>query len=468
MSHFSFLQRFLIWCVACDIELLKSCDQTLHIKYRILGGLVLTPAILACISGGYFVYTIFNSYNIALVFGLLWAMIILNFDRYLIITLKKTSSPIKDLFSVSVMLRMILAGFISYVIAQPLVLALFSPNIERLVFLEQEVEFQKSKAAFDLKSSELSSDIERLNTNSINLQSPSPNTVTMTDMENKLSGQLEQARKDLNNAQLGLSDEVAGKNGKPGEGPIYRALKVRVDTLQASITSLDGQLKTEREKTQTLRTNQLNSNHTALDTNLKNTNELIAIKNKELESLTTDKNTHLSKLNEHSHMDFLTLENKLDQLKKTNPNVKFWERLLTLLLFAIDLFALLLKVLGDPDDYDAKKKRIVLFADNALAISIKAFETTEPIRLENARQLMEYVVKMEGLDQLCNFEVQKLDLLQLRVIDLCEKKQTFEKTISKQYNRRLIDDSLFSEIILSYNHINEMATKKLFDILKSA
>lgn len=464
---FNWLQLFLIWCAGCDRQLLKSCDRTMHIKYRILGGLVLTPALFAFMSGSYFVHTIFQSYYIAIIIGLLWSLVVLNFDRYLIITLKKTQHPIKDLFSVSVMLRIILAGFMSYVVAQPLVLALFSPNIERQVWLDQQTDFNQLKSKYDQEIKTLSDSIEELNRTNAKMQSPELSASTMTDMETELLRQLTQAKIDLSTAQHELADEIAGKNGKKGDGPIARALRLRVTSLEQSITDLNGKLATERQNNQALRQAKFSSNQEQLSQTMAINTQQITTKDKELQGKIKERNEKLALLGTHDVMDFLTMTNKLDQLKEENANVRFWERLLTLLLFSIDLFALLLKVLGDPDEYDAKKKSISMIIDGQLIAERLAFEHLESSRLKYAEQKMANQARMASIQYRFDHELDKLAFVATGIEALNGKRGTFLKTVDKVAKDKSVNEHSLSEIILDYSRLNDIATKKLFEILES-
>ena len=80
--------RFLWWCAGTHQQLLKQ-NPTEHSKYSGLGGVILATFILASLSGGYAMYTVFGNVFISIAFGLTWGLIIFNFDRFLVSTMRK-------------------------------------------------------------------------------------------------------------------------------------------------------------------------------------------------------------------------------------------------------------------------------------------------------------------------------------------------------------------------------------------
>jgi len=230
---------------------------------------------------------------------------------------------------------------------------------------------------------------------------------------------------------------------------------------------LNGQLATERQNNQALRQAKLNSNKEQLARTMEINMQQITAKDTERKGLIKERDEKLALLGTHDVMDFLTMTNKLDQLKKENANVRFWERLLTLLLFSIDLFALLLKVLGDPDEYDAKKKSIIMIINGKLMAEKLAFERLESSRLIYAEQKMANQGSMASIQHRFDHELDKLAFVAAGIEALNGKRSTFIKTVDKAAKDKSLDEHSLSEIMLDYSHVNDMATKKLFEIVKS-
>ncbi|NHX22389.1 DUF4407 domain-containing protein, partial [Escherichia coli] len=61
-------------------------------KFSGIGGIVFFTAVFATLSAGYAIYTIFDNFYISLIFALIWGLMIFNLDRYIVSSIKKTSS----------------------------------------------------------------------------------------------------------------------------------------------------------------------------------------------------------------------------------------------------------------------------------------------------------------------------------------------------------------------------------------
>ena len=79
---------FLWWCAGTHQKLLKKFPSE-HSKYSGLGGVVLATFVLASLSSGYAVYSIFGNIWWTILFGFIWGLIIFNLDRFLVSTMRK-------------------------------------------------------------------------------------------------------------------------------------------------------------------------------------------------------------------------------------------------------------------------------------------------------------------------------------------------------------------------------------------
>lgn len=120
--------HFLWWCAGAYQDLLKECpsEQT---KYAGLGGVILATFVLASLSAGYAIYSVFNSPVWAVVFAIIWGLVIFNFDRFLVSTMRKYGvSRNKQLWMA--VPRVALALLIGVTIARPLELKIFEKEID--------------------------------------------------------------------------------------------------------------------------------------------------------------------------------------------------------------------------------------------------------------------------------------------------------------------------------------------------
>lgn len=119
--------HFFWWCAGAHAPTLAEFP-TEHPKYNTLGGVLLATFALAALSSGYAFYTIFGEIGWALGFGLLWGLIIFNFDRFMVSTIRKYGISKGRQWRMALP-RILLAFMIGLTIARPLELKLFEKEI---------------------------------------------------------------------------------------------------------------------------------------------------------------------------------------------------------------------------------------------------------------------------------------------------------------------------------------------------
>ena len=120
--------RFFLWCSGSDPELLVTPSE--RTRQLGLGTLVVVPAVLALFAMTYALSTITTGWVVPILGGIVWAAIVFAFDRYVVSTLRKSSSIARDTFSPVFLTRLALAVFIGFLVAHPLVLLYFEDSIE--------------------------------------------------------------------------------------------------------------------------------------------------------------------------------------------------------------------------------------------------------------------------------------------------------------------------------------------------
>ena len=130
------LQKFFLFCSGANYSILKRTPTELN-KYVGIGATIFFTGLFAALASGYAIYTVFNSYLISALFGLLWGFMIFNLDRYIVSTIKKKGNFFGDFFRATP--RLALAILIAVVIAKPLELKIFDSEIQsELVTMQQE------------------------------------------------------------------------------------------------------------------------------------------------------------------------------------------------------------------------------------------------------------------------------------------------------------------------------------------
>lgn len=160
--------NFFIWCAGSDTSVLKHCPRSERIKHMGFGTLVLIPAILALVSMTYALSTVGKLEDhlwLAWLGGIVWALIIFSFDRYIVSTHRRKLNNQDELKSPAFYLRFFFALILGIVISHPIVLLYFNGSISDTI-KQNKVEHQKTiQAEFDKRIENLQSHIASIDSN---------------------------------------------------------------------------------------------------------------------------------------------------------------------------------------------------------------------------------------------------------------------------------------------------------------
>jgi len=132
----NFISSFFIFSSGVVTSILKRCPSDFA-KYQGIGATIFFTGLFSAIAAGYALYTVFHAYIPAIIFALIWGMMIFNLDRYIVSGMRKKSNFVKEM--AVALPRIVLAIFIGVVIATPLELKLFESEIQaELVNIRQE------------------------------------------------------------------------------------------------------------------------------------------------------------------------------------------------------------------------------------------------------------------------------------------------------------------------------------------
>lgn len=142
-----FLNEFLWICAGVNRKVLRQCP-TDYAKYAGIGGTILFTALMAMLSGGYAIYTVFDSTIVAVCFGIFWGLLIFNLDRFIVNTMysdgKHTISK-GEIIAGSP--RIIMAIFLGIVISTPLELKIFEDEINVQIKEDIKLRIREYEAA---------------------------------------------------------------------------------------------------------------------------------------------------------------------------------------------------------------------------------------------------------------------------------------------------------------------------------
>ncbi|MCH7408264.1 DUF4407 domain-containing protein [Belliella sp. DSM 111904] len=124
----NYLTRFLWFCSGANFTLLKKAPTDAS-KYVGIGGTIFFTGILASLSAGYALFTVFQSIWYAVGFGLLWGLMIFNLDRFIVSSMRK-EGKVSNEWKMAVP-RLVMAVILALVISKPLELKIFEREINR-------------------------------------------------------------------------------------------------------------------------------------------------------------------------------------------------------------------------------------------------------------------------------------------------------------------------------------------------
>ena len=129
------LKQFFWMCSGADTDILKNSSKAEQTKFAGIGGTVFFTAVMAFIAASYALYTVFDSYVTAIVFGLVWGLLIFNLDRFIVSTIKKQDNKWKEVLQATP--RIILAVIIAIVISKPLEMKIFEKEINQVLLTQK-------------------------------------------------------------------------------------------------------------------------------------------------------------------------------------------------------------------------------------------------------------------------------------------------------------------------------------------
>ena len=257
---FNILYRFFCWCSGARLYILKQCPSEYN-KYYGIGVMVVLTGIMASLSGGYAIYTIFRSVMVSLAFGVLWGFLIFSIDWYIVASLRKQQRKSKEF--IGALPRLVLALLIAFVVSMPLKMKLFEREIEQQILFDQ----QQSIISYQSLVDEEFVDIPRL------------------EQENSMLRQEIASKEQQRNILFTMIVEEAegmSPTGTPGRGPVYREKKAEYDKVDEELRFLREQnnqiIQQNLQALQTLRERRSQVVQTAQITNIESDGFLARLK----------------------------------------------------------------------------------------------------------------------------------------------------------------------------------------------
>ncbi len=213
------LNQFFILCSGADKQLLDNCSEGEQTKFAGIGATVFFTAVMAFIACAFALYTVFDNLYPALIFGLVWGLLIFNLDRFIVSTIRKRDSFWSEFLQATP--RIILAVIIAIVISKPLEIKIFEKEINTVLLKEKNTMALNNKKEV---ANYFQSDLDK----------------NKTEIES-LKSEIKNKEKEVNTYYQTYIAEAEGTAGtkKLGKGPVFKEkiakhdlAKKEFDTLQ--------------------------------------------------------------------------------------------------------------------------------------------------------------------------------------------------------------------------------------------
>jgi Domain of unknown function (DUF4407) len=353
--------KFFWWCAGAHQSLLREFPSE-HTRYAGLGAVILATFILASISAGYAMYSVFGNTTWTIVFAIIWGLIIFNFDRFLVSTMRKYGVTGKKQIWMAVP-RMVLALLIGVTIARPIELKIFEKEID-------------TKVVQNMHHKMLSNDSLLQQENKLQLQAASMERDRL--LTRKLS--LEDSLRRLQQAYVQEADGTGGS----GQRGIENLTRLKMDAYNAATAQSGPEL------------TQLAAGILTQDSIVNNTRTLMEGKRKQYEAAVK------------TNIGFLERNKALTDLASEESSVFWTSLLLSLLIILIETGPILSKLIMPVGPYDVALAKVELIA---MAASENDMRKDKAIAAEKKKAF--YQKQKEVSDQL----VDKMTVLQRKHID---------------------------------------------------
>jgi hypothetical protein len=325
--------------------------KTDRIKYSAMGGVLLTTAGVAGVSAAFaLISTLKLPPAVAASAGVLWAVVILNLDRMLIVNMRRQSGWLRNLGAA--VPRLLLAVVIGSVVSMPLVLRIFEPEITS----EIQVMHSDNLTAAQEKLTKQFADIGPMQTKADELQA-----VASGQRLPSVSGDpdVAAAQKRVTDAQAAYDKaageaqcELVGSCGthRAGVGEAYLQAKAKADQAKADLGAADSQLTGAKNQAQNRISGGAASNAEAAKAEL----TTLVPRLEERKKARTEAQSRLDR-GELGNDGLLARLEALDRLTDGSAQMQLAGLALTLLFLLIEILPVVVKLLslvGEPTLYD--------------------------------------------------------------------------------------------------------------------
>lgn len=385
--------NFLWWCAGAHQKLLKQFPSE-QSKYAGLGGVLLATFVLASLSSGYAIYSVFGSWIWTVAFAIVWGLIIFNFDRFLVSTMRKYGVSKRKQFLMALP-RLALALLIGFTIARPLELKIFEKEITVKMQENLHHKIQRNDSLLQIENNALMQ--------------------TTVAERQRLNARKTAIEDTLHNLQTAYVQEADGTGGSGRRG-IQQLTHLKMDAYNNAAIQYAPELK------------MLDSNIRVQDSILSNAKSSLENKRKQYETTAS------------SNIGFLEKNKALSDLSDEESSVWWTSTLLSLLIILIEIGPILSKLIMPVGPYD-----IALAKEELLQMASDENDMRKSKEVLFEKRKLFYQKQKEMSDELVN----KLTELQKKNID--EELEKWERGEWDPKDHRASMDEVLRKIREKYN-----------------
>ena len=391
----------LAWLGGADLRVLQKVPAA-RMRFVQMAGVLITTSGLAVLSMSFALHDGLRvSWLVAVLIGFMWGFIILNLDRFLVLSMS-AARGVRQLLLMAAP-RLAMAIVLAAVISTPLVLRVFSSDIRNEVFtmqLERSAAQKKLEANSNEQHEANSLGQEIAGDKSIlagnlhgNVGSPALTAAQTTVARLQRVQQQDQtaadnARETWQCELYGSGPNCAGASNKAGPGPIAQAKKLEYEQAQAALTSVTRQLQQAQAAERSAQKGVSNNANETLREEQKAANAQLPGLEKQYNQLTKlvqGDATEGTRDNQNG-TGILTQMQALAALSNQSSTVEVTHIMVGLLFFLIEILPVMVKILLSlcPDTaYDA----IVKARDDMLMDEARIKRAEDRLRAEDASRV---------------------------------------------------------------------------------
>ena len=438
-----FLNEFLWVCAGADRKVLRQCP-TDYAKYAGIGGTILFTAIMAMLSGGYALYTVFDNGYTALGFGFFWGLLIFNLDRFIVNTMYsdgKVTISWKEL--TSGMPRIIMAIFLGIVISTPLELKIFEDEIS-VTIDEMKTERLTAYTAIDQarldslskrRAELVSAPVDPLFQGT--LVTTSQEAMRLSNQINSLNSQKNETQTQLNNVKGQITRLTTQRNKYEAGSSDYKRIQGQISPLankRSSLVSTISKLNTQITEL----SSKLRTTSASYDEAMKNAEkqrkadiELITTEMKELDAKIKNASSTYSEVISKNFNGFQARMSAFSKMKDENPSTNLSSLFIMLLFIVIETAPTFFKMMIASGPYDdllrAEMHRVKVLSEKRISDINDEVNTAVQITVEKNKGRLEAELAANKL-VMEKLATAQAELLQRAIEDW--RKEEMEKVIA--------------------------------------